>query len=61
MKLGIIKDKISDTITHRTVLKIIFNPILRKFGYSIVSCFDEKDNFMKYKIREYPKYCKVIR
>lgn len=59
--LGIIKDKDGEIIMHRTVLKIIFNPILRKiFKCSIVSHFDENNNFVKYQIREYPKYCKVI-
>jgi hypothetical protein len=44
---------------HRTKLKIILNPILRKFGWSIVSCF-EGENFVGYKLRRYPQYCKII-
>jgi len=45
---------------HRTLLKVIFNPILRKFGCSIVSCM-EGDKFIEYQVRPYPKYCKVIK
>ena len=53
-------NKDNEIIVHRTLLKIIFNPILRKFfKCSIVSCFDENNNFLKYQIKEYPKYCKV--
>jgi hypothetical protein len=44
---------------HRTWLKIIVNPILRKLGWSIVSVF-ENEKFIKYKILPYPKYCPVI-
>jgi hypothetical protein len=48
-------------IKHRTLLKIIINPILRKLGYSIVSVIDDNDKFIRYELREYPKYCKVIK
>ena len=61
MKLGIIKDKDNNVIMHRTLLKIIFNPILIKMGYSIVSHIDENNKFVRYEIRPYPKYCKVIK
>lgn len=44
---------------HRTWFKVIFNPILRIFGFSIVSIFDENDKLIEYKLRHYPKYCKV--
>jgi len=44
---------------HWTLLKAILNPILRKFGWSIVSIFDENEKFIKYQIREYPKYCGI--
>lgn len=46
---------------HRTWLKVICNPILRKLGWSIVSVMDENNNFIKYQIRSYPKYCPVIK
>ena len=45
---------------HRTYLKILLNPIMRKFGYSIVSVFDN-DQFIKYQIRKYPENCRVIK
>ena len=45
---------------HRTLIKIIFNPILRFLGFSIVSVFDDCDNFVRYEIREYPRYCRII-
>jgi hypothetical protein len=32
---------------HRTVIKIVLNPILRLFGYEIGSIF-ENDKFVKY-------------
>lgn len=38
---------------HRTWLKVILNPILRKFGFQIVSCFSEQDNkFLRYEVRK---------
>ena len=57
-KLGIIKDKDGSVVMHRTILKIIFNPILRKLGCSIVSCI-KNGKFTKYKIRSYPQNCEV--
>lgn len=45
---------------HRVWFKVILNPILRKFGWSIVSVFDN-DKLLGYKIRKYPEYCKVIK
>lgn len=45
---------------HRTLLKIIINSILRKFGYSIVSVFNE-NKFIKYQIKKYPEFCPVIK
>jgi hypothetical protein len=46
--------------THRTLLKIILNPILRKFRCSIVSVVDENNKFIKYRLKSYPKHCKII-
>lgn len=61
MNLGIIKDENGDIIMHRTILKIVMNPILRKFGCSIVSCFDDNNNLLGYKIKKYPENCRVIK
>lgn len=44
---------------HRTILKIILNPILRIFGWSIVSKMED-NKFLGYDIRRYPKNCKVV-
>ena len=60
MKLGIIKDEQGNVIMYRTILKIMLNPILRKFGYSIVSHI-KNDEFIRYEVRSYPKCCKIIR
>ncbi len=59
-KIGIIKNEDGEIIKHRMLFKMILNPIFRKIGFSIVSCFED-DKFIKYQIREYPKYCKVIK
>lgn len=59
-KVGIIKNKDGGIIKHRMLFKMILNPIFRKIGFSIVSCFED-DKFIKYQIREYPKYCKVVK
>lgn len=59
--ITIVDDK-GKVLVHRTRLKVIINPILRKFGWSIVSVIDdEKEEFVKYWIMPYPKYCKVIK
>lgn len=36
---------------HRTLIKVIFNPILRLFGREIVSVLDEQDKFVRYEIK----------
>ena len=41
MKLGILY-KDSKVVNHRSFLKVIFNPILRKFGICIATIFDDK-------------------
>jgi hypothetical protein len=46
--------------SHRTWFKILFNPILRKLGYSIVSCF-ENDILRRYELRKYPQNCPIIK
>ena len=46
--------------SHKTWFKVIFNPILRKFGWSIVSVF-EGDKLLEYQLRKYPENCKVIK
>ena len=43
---------------HKPILKVLFNPILRIFGFSIVSKF-EGLKFKGYTIKKYPKYCKI--
>lgn len=45
---------------HRTWFKVIFNPILRRFGYSIVSCLKD-DRLVRYELRKYPQNCPVIK
>ena len=47
-------------INHRIWFKILFNPILRKFGWSIVSKYcNNKNKIIGYELRKYPKYCEV--
>ena len=46
------------TKPHKTLLKILLNPILTKFGWIIVSNFDENDNFVNYDLKTYPEHCK---
>jgi hypothetical protein len=43
---------------HKSVLKQLFNPILTKFGWIIVSVFDNDDNFICYQLRHYPENCR---
>ena len=47
-------------MAHRTKLKIILNPILRRFGWSIVSVMSN-GIFIKYELRRYPENCPVIK
>jgi hypothetical protein len=49
--------KHSTDCTHKTILKLLFNPILTKFGWIIVSVFDETNNFICYQLRHYPENC----
>lgn len=42
---------------HKTLLKVILNPILTKFGWILVSSF-KGDCFLGYKLRTYPEHCK---
>ncbi len=43
---------------HRTWFKLLFNPILTKFGWIIVSVFNYNDDLLGYEFREYPEQCK---
>jgi len=60
-RLGIIKDENGEVLRHRTLIKMLLNPIFRKLGFSIVSLFNENNEFLHYQIREYPKYCRVLK
>ena len=42
---------------HRTWFKLLLNPILARFGWIIVSVFDENDKILGYEIRHYPENC----
>ena len=44
---------------HRIWFKVLLNPILRRVGFSIVSVF-RGSKLIGYRIKRYPKYCKVI-
>lgn len=46
--------------THRVWFKVIFNPILRYFGWSIVSIVD-MDKVLGYELRRYPQHCKKLK
>lgn len=47
--------------SHRVWFKILFNPILRKFGYCIVSVVDiNRNKVIRYELRRYPENCPVI-
>lgn len=48
-------------MNHRTLLKILFNPILRRFGVSIVSIMTEDGKFIRYTILPYPQNCPIKR
>ena len=54
LNLGIIKDINDNIVNHRTLLKIIFNPFLRMFGYQIASRFID-GVFIKYVLNKCPK------
>lgn len=46
MNLGIIYEN-NKMINHRSFIKVIFNPILRYFGYCIGTKLDEKTQTLK--------------
>jgi hypothetical protein len=48
-------NKKGEVIIHRTWLKILCNPILRLFGYRIVSIF-ASEKFEQYSFDKIPKY-----
>jgi hypothetical protein len=41
--------------THRAWFKVLFNPILRRIGFVIVSCFDDS-KLTGYQLRRYPSF-----
>jgi hypothetical protein len=43
---------------HQKWFKVILNPLLRKFGWSIVSVFKE-DELLGYELRKYPEHCNI--
>ena len=45
-----------DPVRHP--VKLILNPILTKFGWIIVSCFDDNTlRFIGFKLKTYPEHC----
>ena len=48
-----------DNPSHIKLLQYICNPLLRKFGWNIVSWGGEDDKFIKYEMRRYPEFCKI--
>ena len=54
LKLGIIY-KDNKVINHRSLMKVLVNPILAPFGYCISSLFDDKDIFVEYRLVECEK------
>jgi hypothetical protein len=53
MKGQLVYDKEGKLISHRRWFKVIFNPILRKFGWQIVTQIDKKENFIGYILKKY--------
>ncbi len=42
-------------VRHRTWFKVLFNPVLRRMGFVIISVFDEPSNrVLGYRLRRYP-------
>ncbi len=58
LKLGILY-KNGEIVNHRSLSKIIFNPILRYFGYYIGSIF-ENNKFIEYKLSKCTKNKTII-
>jgi len=46
-----VRDEKGSIINHRIWFKNIFNPILRKIGFVIVTELDSKENILGYEIR----------
>lgn len=55
LKWGVVKEN-GEVVIHRTLLKVLLNPLLTKFGWIIVSKF-EGDEFLGYEMRWYPENC----
>jgi len=56
LKLGVLY-KNSKIVNHRSLLKVILNPIFRYFGLCIGSKFNNNNQFIKYQIFR----CKRVR
>lgn len=41
-------------VQHRTWFKVLFNPVLRRIGLVIVSCLNEQNRVLGYRLRRYP-------
>ena len=48
--LGLIYNDKNKLINHRSLLKVLCNPIMRTRGICIASEFDKQDNFLRYRI-----------
>jgi hypothetical protein len=46
---------------HTKWIQYICNPLMRKFGWNIVSIWDEADKFVEYQIRKYPENYKIVK
>jgi hypothetical protein len=50
------KAKLNDGM-HKAWFKVLFNPVLTKFGWIIVSHFDDSNKLLGYSFYEYPEQC----
>ena len=42
---------------HKAWFKVLLNPIITKFGWIIVSHFDDNDKLLGYSFYKYPEQC----
>jgi hypothetical protein len=57
--LGILY-KNNKIVNHRSLLKILLNPILRVFGFCLGSLFDCNNEFIQYKLDKQKKNLNLI-
>lgn len=60
LNLGIIRNESGQIVAHRSLLKVVCNPILRMFGFQIASVLDDNGELSRTYFGRCPRWRRVL-